>query len=80
LHSLKDLASGTLAGKICTVINLATRLPEHIWFNKKTLAHDTNFLKEILKFAAAGTLWIFDCGFYDFAFFEALIIQNVILK
>ena len=76
LDSLKDLAPGTLAGKICTVINLATRLPEHIWFNKEPLAHDTNFLEEILKVAAVGTLWIFDRGFYDFAFFEALIIQG----
>jgi hypothetical protein len=76
LDSLKDLAPGTLAGKICTVINLATRLPEHIWFNKEPLAHDTNFLEEILKVAAAGTLWIFDRGFYDFAFFEALILQG----
>ena len=76
LDSLKDLAPGTLAGKICTVINLATRLPEHIWFNKEPLAHDTNFLEEILKVAEVGTLWIFDRGFYDFAFFEALIIQG----
>jgi len=76
LDSLKDLAPGTLAGKICTVINLATPLPEHIWFNEDPLAHDTNFLEEILKVATVGTLWIFDRGFYDFAFFEALIIQG----
>lgn len=76
LDSLKDLATGTLAGKICTVINLATRLPEHIWFNEDPLAHDTNFLEEILKVAAMGTLWIFDRGFYDFTFFEALINQG----
>lgn len=73
LKALKDAPPGSLAGKICTVIDLATRLPEQIWFTEEALAHDTNFLGRILEFAQAGTLWIFDRGFYDFTFFDALI-------
>jgi hypothetical protein len=73
LKALQDTPAGSLAGKICTVIDLATRLPEQIWYNAEALAHDTNFLAKILSMVHPGTLWIFDRGFYDFAFFDALI-------
>lgn len=77
LKALRDAPAGVLAGKICTVIDLAARLPEHIWFTQQAQAHDTTFLDRILEFAQAGTLWIFDRGFYDFTFFDALIDQGV---
>jgi hypothetical protein len=73
LKSLKDKAEGTLAGKICTVIDLCTRLPEQIWYTTEALAHDTGFEDQILAMVKAGMLWIFDRGFYDFTFFDDLI-------
>lgn len=73
LKSLEDVSAGTLAGKICTVINLATRLPAQIWYTAESLAHDTNFGAKILAMVQAGTLWIFDRGFYAFDFFDDLI-------
>jgi hypothetical protein len=77
LDALKEAPPGVLAGKICTVIDLATRLPEQLWFTQDAQAHDATFLAQILAFAQAGTLWIFDRGFYDFAFFDDLIDQGV---
>ena len=56
LDALQDTPTGTLAGKICTVIDLATRLPEQIWYHAEALAHDTNFLSKILCMVHAGTL------------------------
>lgn len=76
LQALQDAPVGVLAGKICTVIDLATRLPEQIWFTEQAQAHDTNFLDQIRAFAQPGTLWIFDRGFYDFTFFGDLIDQG----
>ena len=73
LDALKDTPPGSLAGKICTVIDLATRLPEQVWYTAEASAHDTNFLSKILSMVQAGTLWVFDRGFYDFAFFDDLI-------
>jgi hypothetical protein len=73
LKALKDAPPGCLAGKICTVVDLATRLPEHLWFTEDAQSHDASFLSRILEFAQAGTLWIFDRGFYDFTFFADLI-------
>ena len=77
LQALQDAPPGSLAGKICTVIDLATRLPEQIWFTEAAQAHDTNFTDQILAFAPAQTLWIFDRGFFDFTFFEALVVKGV---
>jgi hypothetical protein len=77
LKSLQEAPPGSLAGKICTVIDLATRLPEQVWFTEEAQAHDTNFLDQILAFAKAGTLWIFDRGFFDFTFFDDLIDKGV---
>jgi len=77
LKALQDAPVGVLAGKICTVIDLVTRLPEHLWFTEDAQAHDATFLDRILEFITAGTLWIFDRGFYDFTFFDKLIDQGV---
>ena len=77
LDALKEAPPGVLAGKICTVIDLAARLPEHLWFTQDAQAHDATFLDRILAFAQAGSLWIFDRGFYDFTFFDALLDQGV---
>nr|BAL54761.1 hypothetical conserved protein [uncultured Chloroflexota bacterium] len=73
LAALKDTPPGALAGKICTVIDLASRLPEQIWYTQDAAVHDTHFFKEILSLIQAGTLWIFDRGFYDFTFVDQVI-------
>jgi hypothetical protein len=49
LKALQDSPAGALAGKICTVIDLATRLPEQIWYTAEALAHDTHFEAKILS-------------------------------
>jgi hypothetical protein len=77
LDALKEAPPGVLAVKICTVIDLAARLPEHLWFTQDAQAHDATFLDQILAFAQAGTLWIFDRGFYDFTFFDDLMDKGV---
>lgn len=73
LKALQELPRGQLAGKICTVIDLASRLPRYVWFTELAQAHDTNFTAHLLKVSRTGILWIFDRGFYDFGFFAALI-------
>lgn len=70
LKALRDTPPGALAGKMCTVIDLATRLPEQVWYTAEALTHDTHFQAHILSMVQTGTLWIFDRGFYDFSFFD----------
>jgi hypothetical protein len=73
LDSLRDLPEGALAGKMCTVIDVASRLPEMVWFCEGAQAHDATFFDKILAFTKPDDLWIFDRGFYDFKFWNQLI-------
>lgn len=73
LKSLEDVKAGQLAGKICTVIDLVTRLPIEIWFHTNPHASETNFEAVLLNLIPAKTLVLLDRGFYHFNFFEQII-------
>lgn len=73
LDSLRDAPVGKLAGKICTVVDLITRLPVEIWFRDDASEHDTSFIPDLLALATSKTLLILDRGFYDFRFFADLV-------
>ena len=77
LKSLEDLKTGQLAGKICTVIDLVTRLPIEVWFHTNPAASDTNFEANLLNLLTAKTLVLLDRGFYHFVFLQQLINQDV---
>lgn len=77
LKSLSDIPQGQLAGKICVVIDLVTRLPVEIWFQKNPKAHDSKFKHDILNLVSANTLLILDRGFYHFGFWLQLIEKEV---
>ena len=77
LKSLEDLKTGQLAGKICTVIDLVTRLPVEVWFHTNPAASDTNFESTLLNLVTAKTLILLDRGFYHFQFLQQLINQEV---
>jgi hypothetical protein len=76
LKVLEDAPIGQLAGKICTVIDLTTRLPVEIWFSERARAYDTTFIPDLLTLVPKKTLLILDRGFYDFKFFVALVQQG----
>ncbi|MCL1470915.1 IS4 family transposase [Argonema antarcticum A004/B2] len=77
LKSLEDVKPGQLAGKICTVVDLITRLPVQVWFHTNPLASETKFEEGLLSLVSGKTLLLLDRGFYHFQFFEQLMIQQV---
>ncbi|HAG81210.1 MAG TPA: IS4 family transposase [Cyanobacteria bacterium UBA12227] len=77
LKSLEDVKPGQLAGKICTVVDLVTRLPVEVWFHTNPLASETLFESGLLSLLSAKTLLLLDRGFYHFQFFEQLMSQQV---
>ncbi|MBD2359589.1 IS4 family transposase [Tolypothrix sp. FACHB-123] len=77
LKSLEDIKTGQLAGKICTVIDLVTRLPVEVWFHTNPAASDTNFESALLNLVTESTLILLDRGFYHFQFLQQLINQKV---
>lgn len=77
LKSLEDVPTGQLAGKICTVIDLTTRLPVEVWFHSNPKLNDTKFEADLLALVTTKTLLLLDRGFYHFQFFATLISQQV---
>lgn len=77
LGSLQDCPPGQLAGKLCTVIELATQLPVQVWFTDDPKAHDSQFLDDLLGLVTAQTLLLLDRGFYDFAWWGKLVAKQV---
>lgn len=77
LKSLEHLKTGQLAGKLCTVIDLVTRLPVEVWFHTNPAASETNFEAPLLKLLPPKTLVLLDRGFYHFQFLQQLINQQV---
>jgi hypothetical protein len=47
------LKTGDLAGKICTIIDLVTRLPIEVWFHTNPAASETNFEAALLNLLTA---------------------------
>ena len=77
LKSLEEVPRGQLAGKICTVIDIVTRLPVEVWFNTNPRASETKFEADLLNLVTAKTLLLLDRGFYHFQFFAQLSSQQV---
>jgi len=75
LESLQDAPQGKLAGKLCTVIDLLTRLPVQVWFHTNPLARyefPGRFAQFHLPRPFDSRPWV-----YDFGFFVRLIAKQV---
>jgi hypothetical protein len=69
---LQDLPENPLAGRMTALLDLCTRLPEKIWYEKDPSAHDQGFWMEILSVLKVGSLLIFDKGYLNFTMFSKL--------
>lgn len=76
IGSLDERPPGTLAGKMCLVIDVVRQLPVELWFSEAAQAFDTNFLPQVLALSGEQTLWLLDRGFYDFTFFAQVMDQG----
>ncbi|RMH46509.1 MAG: IS4 family transposase, partial [Gammaproteobacteria bacterium] len=69
---LRDMPENPLAGKITALLDLCTRLPEQVWYERDAKAHDQRFWPKILSAVKAGSLLIFDKGYINFSMFIQL--------
>ena len=74
---LKDLPENPIAGRMTALLDLCTRLPEKIWYERDPKAHDQRFWTDILSVLKAGSLLIFDKGYINFSIFNQLTQANV---
>ena len=69
---LQDMPENPLAGRMAALLNLCTRLPEKIWYESDSKAHDQRLWGDILSVLKAGSLLIFDKGYINFTIFNQL--------
>jgi len=69
---LRDRETTPLAGRMTGLLNLATRLPDALWYDPDAQAHDQRFWPRILDALCAGTLLLFDLGYTNFTVFAHL--------
>lgn len=74
---LREQTGPVLAGKIGTLLDVATHLPRMVWYEQDSQAHDTRFWPQVLSVVSAGCLLLLDKGLIDFAIFDQLTTRQV---
>jgi hypothetical protein len=67
-----------LAGRMAAVLDVATQLPRHLWYEEDAQAHDQTFWERIVETLAPGVLVLFDLGFVNHGFFDRLTQRGVL--
>lgn len=61
-----------LGGTLEAVLDLATKLPVHLWLDRDPAANDLRFRERIQALLLPGTFLVLDAGYYAFPFFDWL--------
>ena len=74
---LRDAETNPLAGRMTALLDLCSRLPRHIWYEKDAQAHDQRFWPRILGVLKAGSLLLFDLGYTNFTVYARLTAAGI---
>jgi len=74
---LRDALLHPLAGRITGLLDLCSRLPFQVWYERDARAHDQRFWPRILSALQAGALLIFDLGYTNFEQFATLTHRGI---
>jgi hypothetical protein len=74
---LRDALLHPLAGRITGLLDLCSRLPFQVWYERDAQAHDQRFWPRILGALQAGALLIFDLGYTNFEQFATLTHRGI---
>ena len=74
---LRELPDHPLAGRIMGLLDVASRLPVHLWYTDDDQAHDQRFWEQILTVLHPGTLLLLDLGFTNYDYYARLMALQV---
>jgi hypothetical protein len=74
---LETAPTNPLAGRMTVLLDLGSRLPQHLWFTPDPQAHDQRFWPEVLAVLRAGSFLLFDLGYTNFTLFAQLTAASV---
>jgi hypothetical protein len=76
LKGLTEEAPTALGGKMMGVLDLFTRRATRTWYTEDAAANDKSFGDQMLDFIEAGSVTVFDLGFFSFPFFDKFTDQQ----
>ena len=74
---LREAQRPPLAGRMAALLDVVTHLPQQIWYEEDSTAHDHSFWERVIGSLKSGVLLIFDLGFTDYALFNRLTEMGV---
>jgi len=69
---LREGEGPILAGRMAALLNAASMLPQHIWYEEDSRVHDQTFWERAVAQLQPGTLLLMDLGFTNYGWFDAL--------
>ncbi len=72
---LREGEGTVLAGRMATLLNAASMLPEAVWYEEDSHAHDQTFWENAVAQLPKGVLLLFDLGFVNYGWFDTLTDQ-----
>jgi len=74
---LRESVVHPLGGRMTALLDLCSRLPQHLWYEEDAEAHDQRFWERILQVLQEGSFLIFDLGYTNFTVFVQLTTAKV---
>jgi hypothetical protein len=72
---LREGEGTVLAGRMGALLNAASMLPEELWYEEDSHAHDQTFWERAAASLPKGVLLLFDLGFVNYTWFDYLTEQ-----
>jgi hypothetical protein len=74
---LRDQPSTPLGGRMAALLDISSLVPRRVWYEPESQAHDQQFWQRALAYLERGMLVIFDLGFVNHGYFDALTERGV---
>jgi hypothetical protein len=69
---LQEATGNVLAGRMAALLDVGSLLPQKIWYQENSKAHDQSFWEATLAHLRPGVLLLFDLGFVNHPLFDAM--------
>lgn len=77
LAALREVPVAPLAGQMTVVVELLSHVPLKVWYQAEAGANEKRTAPALLAWLKAGSLVVFDMGYFAFHFFDDLTRQQV---
>ncbi len=74
---LREGEGVVLGGRMAALLDVVSRLPQQVWYEEDSQAHDQRFWSRVVERLPRGALLFFDLGFLNYAHFDQLTRSGV---